>query len=47
MGKLIRNTVNFLVGRRIYRGAAKMAGLSRLAMLAGILGGIRHMRKHS
>lgn len=47
MDKLIRNALNFFIGRRMYRGAARMAGFGRLAMVAGIIGGIRFMRKHS
>jgi glucose uptake protein GlcU len=42
---IVRNVVNFMIGRNASRGVARMFGLSSLASIIGIVGGLRYMRR--
>lgn len=42
----IKKLIAFRLGQTSARGAARMLGFGRLAMVAGLIGGWRAMRKH-
>ena len=44
---LIKRLLMFRMGQKSARGAAKMLGFRKLAMVVGLVGGYRTMRKHS
>jgi hypothetical protein len=46
MWSLIRSLLLFRVGQKASRGAARMLGFGKLAMIVGIIGGIRQVRRH-
>lgn len=46
MLKTIRNLVRFRLGQKVTRGAARKLGLRPIAGLAGLIGGIRSVRRH-
>jgi hypothetical protein len=47
MLKFIKKLVLFRIGQKTSRGVAKKLGLHGFANLAGIIGGLRTVRKHS
>jgi len=46
MWNFIKNVFMFRVGQKTYRGVARGVGLGRLAMIAGLIGGYRYMRRN-
>lgn len=47
MWNFIKKVFFFRVGQKTYGGVARGVGLGRLAVLAGIIGGYRYMRRHA
>lgn len=47
MWNFIKKVFFFRVGQKTYGGVARGVGLGRLAVLAGIIGGVRYMRRHA
>jgi phenylalanyl-tRNA synthetase alpha subunit len=45
MWNFLKSIFMFRVGQKTYRGMARGVGLSRLAMIAGLVGGYRYMRR--
>ena len=46
MLSLIKKLIAFRLGQTSARGAARMLGFGRLAMLVGLVGGWRAVRRH-
>ena len=46
MLNMLRKMLAFRLGQTSARGAARMLGFGRLAMIAGLIGGYRAMRRH-
>ena len=44
---IVRNVVNYMIGRNASRGMARMFGLGSIASVIGVVGGIRYMRRRS
>lgn len=47
MWDLVKKVLLFRFGQKTTRQVARMVGLSRVAMLAGVVGGLAYMRRHS
>jgi hypothetical protein len=45
--RLLKQLLMFVIGRKAARGFARSIGLGRLASIIGIIGGVRHMRRHA
>lgn len=46
MLNFIKRLIAFRLGQTAARGAARILGFGRLAMIAGVIGGIKAMRRH-
>ncbi len=46
MLSFIKQLIAFRLGQTSARGAARLLGFGRLAMIAGVIGGIKAMRRH-
>jgi hypothetical protein len=46
MLNFIKRLIAFRLGQTSARGAARMLGFGRLAMIAGLIGGLKAMRRH-
>jgi hypothetical protein len=47
MLRFLKQLFFFRVGQRATRGVARSIGLGSLAGIAGIIGGVKYMRKHA
>jgi hypothetical protein len=47
MLRLIKQLFFFRVGQRATRGVARSIGLGSLAGIAGVIGGVKYMRRHA
>lgn len=47
MFKTIKQLILFRLGQKVSRGVAKKVGLRPISSLAGLVGGLRYMSKHS
>jgi len=43
----LRKLVMFRIGQKAARGIARTIGLGKVAQLAGLVGGYKHMRRHA
>lgn len=43
----LKKLLLFRVGQKTTRGFAKSIGMNRIAAIAGVIGGMKYMRKHS
>lgn len=43
----LKKLLLFRVGQKTTRGFAKSIGMHRIANIAGLIGGMKYMRKHS
>lgn len=46
MLNFIKRLIAFRVGQSSARGAARLLGFGRLAMIAGLIGGVRAAKRH-
>ncbi|HEV7920629.1 MAG TPA: hypothetical protein VGR02_07550 [Thermoanaerobaculia bacterium] len=47
MLRFLKQLLMFKVGQKASRGVARSIGLGRLATIIGIIGGVKHMRRHA
>jgi len=47
MWNFLKSVFFFRLGQKTYGGVARGVGLSRLAVIFGIIGGVRYMRRHA
>lgn len=47
MLRLIKKLLLFRIGQRATRGVARTIGLGSLAGIAGVVGGVKYMRRHA
>jgi len=43
----LKKLLLFRVGQKTTRGVARSIGLGKIAMIIGLIGGYKHMRKHA
>jgi hypothetical protein len=43
----LKKLVMFRVGQKTTRGVARTIGLGRIAMIVGLIGGYKYMRRHA
>lgn len=47
MWQLFKKLLLFRVGQKVSKGFVHAIGLGRLARVAGVVGGVKYMRRHS
>ena len=47
MLQFLRKLLLFRIGQKTTRGVARSIGLGKIATIAGLIGGYKHMRKHA
>jgi len=47
MFRLLKKLLLFRIGQKATRGVARSIGLGKVAGAAGVVGGVRYMRKHA
>jgi hypothetical protein len=47
MLRFLKQLLYFKIGQKASRGFARSIGLGKLAMIIGVIGGVKHMRKHA
>jgi hypothetical protein len=47
MLRFLKNLLMFRIGQKTTRGVARSIGLGKIATVAGLIGGYKHMRRHA
>lgn len=47
MWRFLKQVLMFKIGQRAARSFARSIGLRRLATIIGIIGGVKHVRRHA